>query len=279
LAKQSDKLRESIPDGYLRTLYDLQVGGTKGTYGSAKSLIGTGVDAAFLLQKLTSPVGWLDPDLQRKVQQGFSFGFDIGKAYAVLEFGTLQEKKQLLQHLRTVVEGVYEDAKNSVQRQLAEAKRTGKQDELIAKWIMRILLEAGTVMLGASGLKGARSAAEGLELASDGSRVAQAGKGAIKSISEESEASKLTQFAEARELKPPTRITFGHGARHLAGTGLERGQVENAIAKEVQATAKASSSTGNFWGKVVVEGQEVYYRAFTLSDGTINIGTYTVGAP
>src|ERR1017187_2326153 len=62
LATQSDKLRESIPDAYLRTLYDRQVGRTKGKYGFAKSLIGTGVDAALLLQKLTSPVGCFDPD-------------------------------------------------------------------------------------------------------------------------------------------------------------------------------------------------------------------------
>ena len=120
---------------------------------------------------------------------------------------------------------------------------------------------------------------EGLELASEESTTARAGKGAIKSMSEENKASAVTQFAEARELKAAAKVTFGHGARHLVGTGLEQSQVENAIAEQVQATAKAASSTGSFLGKVVVEGQEVYYRAFTLPDGTINIGTYTVGAP
>jgi hypothetical protein len=75
------------------------------------------------------------------------------------------------------------------------------------------------------------------------------------------------------------RVTFGHGARHLAGSALEQTQVENAIKAQVQEIASGSSSTGSFWGKVVVNGQQIYYRAFTLADGTINIGTYTVGAP
>jgi hypothetical protein len=79
LARQSDKLRESIPNDYLRTLYDRQVGGTKGTYGFAKSLIGTGVDAVPPLEKLASPVGWFDPELHRKTQQGYSFWAYFGQ--------------------------------------------------------------------------------------------------------------------------------------------------------------------------------------------------------
>jgi hypothetical protein len=43
--------------------------------------------------------------------------------------------------------------------------------------------------------------------------------------------------------------------------------------------ARGASATGEFWGKVTVRGREIYYRAFTRSDGSINIGTYTVGAP
>lgn len=75
------------------------------------------------------------------------------------------------------------------------------------------------------------------------------------------------------------RVTFGHGGRHLAGSGLNQSQVEAAIEKQVQEIAQSSSSTGSFWGKVVVNGQQIFYRAFTLPDGTINVGTYTVGVP
>lgn len=76
-----------------------------------------------------------------------------------------------------------------------------------------------------------------------------------------------------------TTVVFGHGARHLAGTGLEQAAVENAIRVEIQQTAARSAVTGEFWGKVTVDGQQVFYRAYTLENGTINVGTYTVGAP
>jgi hypothetical protein len=72
---------------------------------------------------------------------------------------------------------------------------------------------------------------------------------------------------------------FGHGALHLPGTGLEQAAVENAIKADIAKAVANASSTGSFWGRVAVDGQQIFYRAFTLSDGTINVGTYTVGAP
>ncbi|MGO9559429.1 MAG: hypothetical protein ACLPYW_10115 [Acidimicrobiales bacterium] len=71
-------------------------------------------------------------------------------------------------------------------------------------------------------------------------------------------------------------VTFGHGARHLAGTGLDQADVEGAIESQVRTSASAASSTGSFWGRVVVDGQTVEYRAYTLPNGTINVGTYYV---
>jgi hypothetical protein len=57
----------------------------------------------------------------------------------------------------------------------------------------------------------------------------------------------------------------------------------NAATQENEETSRLSpcfpASTGEFWGKVVVNGQKVFFRAFTLPNGTINVGTYTVGAP
>jgi hypothetical protein len=70
-------------------------------------------------------------------------------------------------------------------------------------------------------------------------------------------------------------VTFGHGARHLAGTGLNQAEVEAAIKQDVQASVKnATQPTGNFWGRVNVSGQTIEYRAYTLPNGTINVGTY-----
>jgi hypothetical protein len=77
----------------------------------------------------------------------------------------------------------------------------------------------------------------------------------------------------------PKKVTFGHGDRHLEGSGLNQAKVERAITEDVQATASNASSTGGFWGKVVVDGQTITYRAMTLADGSINVGTYTLPRP
>jgi len=71
-------------------------------------------------------------------------------------------------------------------------------------------------------------------------------------------------------------ITFGHGARHLIGTGLDSGEVESAIQSQIEQSAAKASATGSFWGRTVVDGQTVEYRAYTLPNGTINVGTYYV---
>jgi hypothetical protein len=69
-------------------------------------------------------------------------------------------------------------------------------------------------------------------------------------------------------------IAFGHGARHLIGTGLAQRVVESAIGTEIEDIAREASRTGNFWGRVKVSGKNIEYRAHTLSNGDIHIGTY-----
>jgi hypothetical protein len=81
---------------------------------------------------------------------------------------------------------------------------------------------------------------------------------------------------QKRCLTPLIEITFGHGARHLVGTGLNQGEVEVAIQSQVGASVSGASATGSFWGRATVKGQSIEYRAYTLSNGTINIGTHYV---
>ncbi len=81
------------------------------------------------------------------------------------------------------------------------------------------------------------------------------------------------------EAATPGSVVFGHGARHLVGTGLDQAAVENAIKADIEKSVAQASASGNFWGRVVVNGQQIIYRAYTLPNGTINVGTYTVGAP
>ncbi len=69
-------------------------------------------------------------------------------------------------------------------------------------------------------------------------------------------------------------IIFGHGARHLANSGLSQRVVELAIRTQVQNAVANASVSGSFWGRVVVNGTTIEYRAHTLANGTINIGTY-----
>jgi hypothetical protein len=71
-------------------------------------------------------------------------------------------------------------------------------------------------------------------------------------------------------------ITFGHGARHLIGIGLTSDVVEAAIRADIISAAGGASATGSFWGTVAVEGQTIIYRAFTVADNLINVGTYYV---
>lgn len=86
----------------------------------------------------------------------------------------------------------------------------------------------------------------------------------------------LAEGAAAADAGDETEITFGHGARHLIGTGLDEGDVESVITSQVRESISGAQPSGSFWGRVTVDGQTVEYRAFTLSNGTINIGTYYV---
>jgi hypothetical protein len=77
---------------------------------------------------------------------------------------------------------------------------------------------------------------------------------------------------------PTSRVplSFGHGGRHLAGTGLAQGEVEGAIASQVRTSVSGARVSNGFWGRTTIDGITIEYRAFALPDGTINIGTYYV---
>ncbi|MFL9906676.1 RHS repeat-associated core domain-containing protein [Paraburkholderia sp. RL17-337-BIB-A] len=68
-------------------------------------------------------------------------------------------------------------------------------------------------------------------------------------------------------------ITFGHGARHLADTGLSAQCVEGAISAQVQPLLPQTSIGAGFWGTVVVDGTRIQYRGMPINGG-VHIGTY-----
>ncbi len=72
-------------------------------------------------------------------------------------------------------------------------------------------------------------------------------------------------------------ISFGHGAPHLAGTELEgeAAMVETAIENRIRAElAGGGVATGYFRGRMEILGRVVEYRAYTLANGAIHVGTY-----
>jgi hypothetical protein len=77
-----------------------------------------------------------------------------------------------------------------------------------------------------------------------------------------------------RQKKEGRLITFGHGARHLIGTGLTQSVVEFAIGSEIEDIARKASRTGTFWGRAKVGGKSIEYRAHTLPNGDIHVDTY-----
>ena len=68
-------------------------------------------------------------------------------------------------------------------------------------------------------------------------------------------------------------ITFGHGARHLHGTGLSQIDVESAIRFDIQAGVPKPSER-IVKGFVTVYDRIIVYHAYVLPDGRIHVGTY-----
>lgn len=85
---------------------------------------------------------------------------------------------------------------------------------------------------------------------------------------------------EARAAAGPGRIdpkvTFKteHAGRHLEGTKVERSKVEKAIREALEPLLKLKPSTGGHWGRVKVDGHVIEYRAYRVSPGQMNVGTY-----
>jgi RHS repeat-associated protein len=73
----------------------------------------------------------------------------------------------------------------------------------------------------------------------------------------------------ARQVTLQTEHIMGH----FVGTGLTEAQVNFALRQAVQVATRGATSTGSFWGRVSIRGVLIEYRAFTLPNGVVNIGT------
>ena len=71
-----------------------------------------------------------------------------------------------------------------------------------------------------------------------------------------------------------TTVEFGHGGRHLDGTGFTTSQVESAIAKDV---VGANIPIKKYYpGSIQIGTTTFVYSGFRLSENRINIGTYHI---
>ena len=70
------------------------------------------------------------------------------------------------------------------------------------------------------------------------------------------------------------QVDFGHGGRHLEGSGLSVGRVNQAIANDVVRHPPALSKM--YKGSVVVDGVKIIYTSYGKASGIINIGTYYI---
>ncbi len=67
-------------------------------------------------------------------------------------------------------------------------------------------------------------------------------------------------------------VTFGHGGRHLKGTGLNVNKVNQSLAKEV---VKLNLSKGDFYkGQILIDGITIEFTSYGVSDVITNVGTY-----
>jgi RHS repeat-associated protein len=76
---------------------------------------------------------------------------------------------------------------------------------------------------------------------------------------DEGEALVKKQAEEAEQQSECGEVTFGHGGRHLEGTGLNQEEVERAIEEQVNGSAGRGNEYGPFGGRVTVGGKTIEY--------------------
>ena len=149
LDKHSESLRETLPDPGLRAIYDRQVGFLKEAYGFMMSF--SIVDPVRVLHEVQRQIGWVHCHLQATLTGSYKTA--VGSILDELNLLQAQpldgDKGKLLSHIQTLSERYYRAATGSIQENLAEAGKAGKQEELILRWRARMLACAAGAAAGA----------------------------------------------------------------------------------------------------------------------------------
>jgi hypothetical protein len=139
LDKHSRSLRDALPDTGLQIIFDRQVSLLKEPYSFMRSF--RLIDPAQMLLNVRRQIAWVHCHLQGALTQSYQIAVGpILDEFDLLQAPTISgEKAKLLSNIQALCERYYQAATESIQEHLADARKTGKQQELIRRWSARML--------------------------------------------------------------------------------------------------------------------------------------------
>lgn len=145
LDKHSGTLRDALPDTGLQIIYDRQISLLREAYSFMRSF--TVTDPAQMLLNAQRQIDWVHCHLRGTLTQNYQIAVGpILDEVDLLQAQTLSgEKAKLLSNIQALSERYYKAATESIQEHLADARKTGKQQELIHRWRARMLACGSTV--------------------------------------------------------------------------------------------------------------------------------------
>jgi hypothetical protein len=139
LDKHSGSLRDALPDLGLQIIYDRQMSLLKEAYSFTRSF--TVTDPARMFLNVKGQIDWAHCHLQGALTQSYQIAVGpILDAVHLLQAQTLSgEKAKLLSDIQVLSERYYTAATESIHEHVADARKTGKQQELIQRWRAQML--------------------------------------------------------------------------------------------------------------------------------------------
>jgi hypothetical protein len=145
LDKQSDRMRDALPDIGLQIIYDREISHFHDAYGFTTSL--TVTDPALFLLKLQRRIGWVHCHLQGALTQRYRIAVEpiLDQLDSLQPQTRSEEKGKLLGNIQSLSGRYCAAATESIQEHL----KTGKQQIFIHTWRARMLACASARIAGA----------------------------------------------------------------------------------------------------------------------------------
>jgi hypothetical protein len=150
LDKHSGSLRDALPDTALQIIYDQQISLLKEPYNFMRSF--RMVDPAQVLLNVQRQIDWVHCHLRGALTQRYQ----TAVAPILDEVDSLQaqslsgEKAAQLSNIQALSERYFQAAVESIREHVADAGKTGKQQELIHRWRARMIACSATVSVEAA---------------------------------------------------------------------------------------------------------------------------------